>query len=217
MKSEYSTQMSRTLKRLYDLVFSSLGLIVLSPLFLVIAAVMKLTDAGPVIFRQRRIGLAGRPVHILKFRTMVVNAERAGLSVTCGGDARITPIGRLLRKTKLDELPQLWNVFRGEMSLVGPRPEVPQYVERYTPGQRKVLVLKPGITDLATLEFRNEEELLRSAGDVESFYLGYCVPRKIELNLQYARRANLWRDSQIILQTLLPRRIGSKFIRSARA
>ncbi len=209
--------MSRALKRLYDLVFSSIGLIVLSPLFLVIAAVVKVTDVGPVIFRQRRIGLAGRPFYIWKFRTMVVNAEHAGLSVTCGGDARITPAGRFLRKTKLDELPQLWNVLRGEMSLVGPRPEVPHYVERYTPGQRKVLALKPGITDLATLEFRNEEELLRSAGDVESFYLAYCVPRKIKLNLQYARRANLWRDSQIILQTLFPRRIGSKFMRSARA
>lgn len=166
---------------------------------------------------------------ILKFRSMVVNAEAVGLSITAGNDPRITRVGRLLRKSKLDELPQLWNVFIGEMSFVGPRPEVPKYVEKYTLEQQKVLLLKPGITDLATLEFRNEEELLQSAagkqkaasqnnrqnepqvaGDLpksetEKFYVEYCIPRKIQLNLAYADGANLWEDTKIILRTLFPR------------
>ncbi|MDB6121280.1 MAG: glycosyl transferase [Pedosphaera sp.] len=193
------------LKRFYDLLFSFLGLMVLSPLLVLIGVVVKVSDGGPVFFRQPRVGFHGEIFRIWKFRTMIVNAERIGLSVTRNGDPRITMVGRFLRKTKMDELPQLWNVFKGEMSLVGPRPEVSKYVDRYTSEQRKVLALKPGITDLATLEFRNEEELLKSVEDVESFYLSYCVPRKIELNLQYARKANLWQDSKIILQTLLPR------------
>ena len=195
-------------KRLYDLFFSAFGLLALGPLFILLAAMVKFCDGGPVFFLQRRIGLQGRPFYICKFRTMVVNAGRFGLNLTRSGDARVTVIGRWLRQTKLDELPQLWNVFKGEMSLVGPRPEVPEYVERYTPGQRAVLELMPGITDLASLEFRKEEELLKSAVDMEGFYLTHCVPRKIELNLLYARNANLWRDSKIILRTLFPKRTG---------
>lgn len=135
---------------------------------------------------------------------MIVNAEQTGSSVTKRGDVRITAIGRVLRKLKLDELPQLLNVASGDMSLVGPRPEVPKYVEQYTPEQEKVLQIKPGITDLATLVFRNEEELLKSADDLESFYLKFCVPKKIELNLLYAGRANLWEDTKIIFLTLFP-------------
>jgi len=191
-------------KRAYDVFFSGIGLILFSPVLLLLAVAIKLADKGPVFFRQKRVGHRGNPFWILKFRTMIVNAERAGLSVTQDGDPRITRIGRILRKTKLDELPQLWNVFRGEMSLVGPRPEVPRYVELYTPEQRKILDLKPGITDLATLEFRREEELLKTAADVERFYLEFCVPRKIELNLLYARDANLLSDTWIILQTVIP-------------
>ena len=125
-----------------------------------------------------------------------------GLSVTRDGDARITRIGRFLRKAKLDELPQLWNVFVGDMSFVGPRPEVARYVEHYSAEQKRVLALKPGITDLATLEFRNEEELLSTAADTEQFYIKYCVPRKIELNLAYADTASVWEDLKIILRTL---------------
>ena len=199
------------LKRLFDLFFSIAGLIVLSPLFLVLAIWVKLSDGGPVLFRQERVGLNGRRFWMLKFRSMVVNAGAAGPSITSAGDTRITPVGRILRKTKLDELPQLWNVMGGDMSFVGPRPEVPEYVARYTAEQRRVLELKPGITDLATLEFRNEEEMLRKkSGNVESgeelerFYLEYCVPRKIELNLEYARKASLWQDVLIIVRTLLP-------------
>lgn len=189
-------------KRVYDFVLAVIGLVVLSPVLLVIALLMKLSDGGPVLFRQQRIGQWGHPFTIWKFRTMVVNAERQGLGLTKDGDARVTRVGGWLRKAKLDELPQIWNVLRGEMSFVGPRPEVPQYVARYTEAQRAVLLVKPGVTDLATLEFRNEEELLAAAPDVEAFYLEYCLPRKIELNLQYQRQANLWQDTRVIGRTL---------------
>jgi lipopolysaccharide/colanic/teichoic acid biosynthesis glycosyltransferase len=212
METNYQSARSEGLKRFYDLLFASIGLVLLSPILVLIAVVVKLSDGGPVFFCQQRVGLRGETFRIWKFRTMIVDAERSGLSVTKDGDARITRAGRILRKVKLDELPQLWNVFKGEMSFVGPRPEVPKYVERYTSEQRQVLSLKPGITDLATLEFRNEEELLKSAEDVELFYLSYCVPRKIELNLRYARTANLWQDSKIILQTLVPGKFLLRFL-----
>jgi len=191
-------------KRLYDLFIASLSLLVVGPLVLLIAVAIRLTDSGPVFFSQRRVGLHGRLFHILKFRTMIPGAEQLGTSVTGKDDTRVTAIGRLLRRAKLDELPQLWNVFRGEMSLVGPRPEVPCYVEEYTPEQRRVLELKPGVTDLATLLYRNEEEVLRNADDVEGFYLQEVVPRKIQLNLAYATHANRWEDTKVILRTLFP-------------
>jgi len=200
------TDMNRSrAKRIYDIGWAALGLAVLSPVLAVIALLVKLFDGGPVLFRQQRVGLGGRLFWICKFRTMVVAADRQGPGVTRDGDARITRVGRWLRKTKLDELPQLWNVLVGDMSFVGPRPELPRYVARYTAAQREILRFKPGITDLATLAFRNEEELLASAAEVESFYLKQCVPRKIELNLQYQAQANLWRDTQVILRTLLVR------------
>ena len=191
-------------KRAYDLFFSAIGLVLLSPLLGVLGILVVLGDGGPALYWQLRVGLRGRQFRICKFRTMVLNAERLGAQVTQDGDPRITRVGRFLRKTKLDELPQLWNVLRGDMSLVGPRPEVPRYVERYTPAQREILNLKPGITDLASLRFRNEEDLLRGAADLEATYLNLCVPRKIELNLEYAAHANVWRDTGIILQTLFP-------------
>ena len=193
------------IKRLFDVAWAGLGLIVLSPVLLLIAVRIKRAGDGPVFFRQQRIGQGGRPFWIWKFHTMVVGAEGQGPGITRSNDARITPPGRWLRRTKLDELPQLWNVLRGEMSLVGPRPEIPPYVARYTTAQRAVLRLQPGITDLATLEFRDEEERLAAAGDVESYYLEHCLPRKIELNQQYAQQSSLWRDTRIILQTLFPR------------
>ena len=192
-------------KRLYDIGWAALGLVVLSPVLAVIALAVKWFDGGPVLFWQQRVGLGGQLFWICKFRTMVVAADRQGPGVTRDGDARITRVGRWLRKTKLDELPQLWNVLVGDMSFVGPRPELPRYVARYTAAQREILRFKPGITDLATLAFRNEEELLASASEVESFYLEQCVPRKIELNLQYQAQANLWRDTQVILRTLFVR------------
>jgi len=180
---------------------------------LFIGLLVKLADRGPMLFGQTRIGQFGKPFRIWKFRSMAANAERFGPQITRNGDPRITRVGRFLRKSKLDELPQLWNVLRGEMSMVGPRPEVPRYVATYTAEQRKVLALQPGITDLATLEFRHEEELLgravdgaapwRRAGETEKFYVDYCLPRKIELNLAYAKRASVWEDTKLILRTLL--------------
>ena len=198
----------RSVKRAYDLFFSFCGLVLLSPIFLIIATLIKLSDRGPVFYRQARIGLGGSSFFICKFRTMVPEADKAGPSLTKGGDARVTRIGRFLRQTKLDELPQLWNVLKGEMSLVGPRPEVPRYVRLYSAEQREILGFKPGITDLASLCFRDEEALLRNAMNMEDFYMQHCVPRKLKLNQEYAARANLLSDTWIIIQTLCPYWVG---------
>lgn len=196
------------LKRLFDVVLAGIGLLLLIPAAGLIALFVKLSDGGPVFYTQIRIGQFGRPFRIRKFRSMVLDAERLGLPVTKEEDPRITRVGRFLRRSKLDELPQLWNVLVGTMSFVGPRPEVACYVERYTPQQREILNYKPGITDMATLQFRNEEALLRGAPDVEAFYVQYCLPKKITLNRQYAQRASLTQDGWIILQTLVPYWMG---------
>jgi lipopolysaccharide/colanic/teichoic acid biosynthesis glycosyltransferase/nucleoside-diphosphate-sugar epimerase len=195
-------------KRVLDTLAAGVGLVLLSPLGLLLGLLIKLADRGPVFFGQIRIGQFGKPFRIWKFRSMVVNAETMGAPVTGEDDPRITWLGRLLRKTKLDELPQLWNVLVGDMSLVGPRPEVARYVERYTPAQRDILKYKPGITDVASLLFRNEEALLRGAEDLEGFYLRYCLPKKIELNREYAEHATLLQDLWVILQTLCPYWLG---------
>jgi lipopolysaccharide/colanic/teichoic acid biosynthesis glycosyltransferase len=192
------------LKRAFDVLLAGLGLLVLWPVWLLIGLLIKLSDGGPVLYGQRRIGQFGKPFHIWKFRSMVINADKLGVPLTSEEDPRITRLGRFLRKTKVDELPQLWNVLKGDMSLVGPRPEVPRYVDLYTPEQRDILKYKPGITDLASLLFRNEEQLLRGAEDLEGFYVRYCLPKKIELNLHYAERATLLQDLWIIIQTLFP-------------
>ena len=196
------------LKRTFDILCSGVGLLTLWPVGLLIGLLIKLTSRGPVFYRQTRIGRFGKPIRIWKFRTMVVNADKLGVPLTSEEDPRVTWTGRFLRKTRLDELPQLWNVWVGDMSLVGPRPELPQWVERYTPQQREILQFQPGITDAATIRFRNEEALLRGTGDAEGFYLRYCLPKKIELNLQYAQRANLLRDLWIIVQTMCPYWLG---------
>src|SRR5437870_1181829 len=191
-------------KRAYDVFLSFCGLVVLSPLFVIIGALIKASDGGAVFYRQVRVGMHGRPFRIRKFRTMVPLADSTGPLVTGDRDARVTRIGRILRRTKLDELPQLWNVLRGEMSLVGPRPEVARYVEHYTAEQRAILRYKPGITDLASLRFRNEESLLQISETTETFYVEQCLPRKLQLNQEYAQRANLLTDTWIILQTVCP-------------
>lgn len=192
------------MKRIYDLVLASLGLLLLWPLFLLIAIAVKLSDGGPILFRQTRAGLGGKPFQIVKFRTMVPGAEARGPSVTQAGDPRVTRIGKVLRRAKLDELPQLWNVLVGEMTFVGPRPEVPRYVALYSEHQRRILALKPGITDPAALRFRDEERLLEGARDLDRVYIQDIMPRKIELSLAYARQASRWEDTKIILRTLLP-------------
>ncbi len=189
-------------KRLFDLFWSALGLALLSPLLLLVALAVKAEDGGPVFFRQVRIGRGGRPFGIWKFRTMVVDAERQGRSITVGQDPRITRIGRRLRATKLDEIPQLLNVLVGEMSLVGPRPEVPRYVDLYTESQRAILALRPGITDLASIKYRNESELLAEAENPDETYIQVLLPDKIRINLDYAVRANLRTDVLVILATL---------------
>jgi lipopolysaccharide/colanic/teichoic acid biosynthesis glycosyltransferase len=149
------------MKRLFDLFFSSMGLLVLWPLFLVIAILIKQDSSGPVFFQQKRVGRGFKVFNLYKFRTMAADAPSKGLTVTAGGDSRITPIGAFLRKTKIDELPELINVLKGDMSLVGPRPEVPKYVEMFKGEYKEILKLKPGITDYAAIEFRDEEGILK--------------------------------------------------------
>ena len=196
------------MKRVFDIVCASLGLVLLAPVNLLIALGIKLADGGPVFYRQIRVGQFGKPFRIWKFRSMVREADKLGLPLTSEADGRITPVGRFLRRFKLDELPQLWNVLVGQMSFVGPRPEVPRYVERYTAEQRDILRYKPGITDIASMLFRNEQALLQGCDNVEEFYLRYCLPKKIELNREYAGNANLALDLWIIVQTLCPYWLG---------
>ena len=190
------------MKRAFDVIFSAGGLILLLPMFAVIGALILVFDGWPVFFWQERIGYRGKPFRIWKFRTMVRDAERLGKPLTIGGDPRITRIGHWLRKTKLDELPQLWNVLVGEMSFVGPRPEVKRYVNRYTPAQYRVLELVPGITDAASIAYRNETELLKCFDNPEQAYIEEIIPAKIRLNLEYATRANVLRDCVIIFRTV---------------
>ena len=189
-------------KRLFDLSASLVGLVVLAPLWVVIGAAIKLQSRGPVFFRQERVGRGGVPFRLWKFRTMVVDAERLGGALTVGDDPRITAVGRVLRGLKLDELPQLLNILAGEMSLVGPRPEMARYVARYTEGERRVLDLVPGVTDPASLEYRDEAAILAARPDPEKAYVEEIVPHKIRLNLEYAGRATRRSDVAIILRTI---------------
>lgn len=181
-------------------------LALLAPVLLVLALLVRLSSPGPILFRQERVGRAGRPFRIYKFRTMRVN--ESGPQVTGGGDARITPIGAWLRNCKLDELPQLLNVVKGEMALVGPRPEVPRYVAHYTPEERQTLAVPPGITGLSQLRCRNEEELLRGAADAEALYLKEVMPAKLAIDLEYLRQRSAWLDFCLILRTF--RRVVSR-------
>jgi lipopolysaccharide/colanic/teichoic acid biosynthesis glycosyltransferase len=189
-------------KRGFDLFWSALGLALLWPLFLLLGLLIALEGGGPVLYRQERVGKRGRLFRMLKFRTMVADADKGGQLLTVGRDPRLTRVGYWIRKLKLDELPQLWNVLAGEMSLVGPRPEVPRYVAGYTLEQWRVLDLIPGITDLASIRYRNESELLARASDPETVYVTQILPDKIRLNLEYAARATPWTDFVIVLSTL---------------
>jgi lipopolysaccharide/colanic/teichoic acid biosynthesis glycosyltransferase len=187
---------------MFDVVFALFGLLVLLPVFVLITIWIKLDSQGPVLFKQQRIGRGELPFHILKFRTMVVDAERMGKQITVGRDPRITPSGHLLRKYKLDELPQLINVLLGHMSFVGPRPEVPYYVNYYNEQQKAVLSIRPGITDWASIKYRDENSLLNSAEQPEQLYIEKIMPDKLSINLQYLQSASLKKDVQIILQTI---------------
>lgn len=189
------------MKRLLDVVASAVGLVVTSPVLLIAAVAVRLESKGPVIFRQERVGQFGRPFEILKFRTMRTGAS--GAQVTTGGDPRITRTGHWLRSTKIDEIPQLLNVLRGEMSLVGPRPEVPKYVEQWPEDARHlVLSVRPGITDPGSIEFRREAEELAVVADSERHYVDEILPRKVALYCDYVRTRSFRGDLRILAATL---------------
>ena len=191
--------MYELIKRIFDIVASLMGIILLSPLFVIIALLILITDGRPIIFKQVRIGKGGKPFTIYKFRTM---RQSRGLSITKKGDPRITDIGKFLRKYKLDELPQLWNVLKGDMSIVGPRPEVPEYVKYFPSDKKDVLSVRPGLTDLASLVFINEEEILAQFEDPHEAYIKYILPRKLKLNMIYIRNRNFCFDMWLIFKTL---------------
>jgi lipopolysaccharide/colanic/teichoic acid biosynthesis glycosyltransferase len=190
-------------KRTFDIVVAFLGLVLLSPLLLLIAFLIKLDSPGPALFRQERIGKRFRPFRICKFRTMVHDAPQSGGPITFGADPRITRLGRVLRKTKLDELPQLMNVLRGEMSVVGPRPEVWPYVDRFRADYEEILQVVPGITDLASVRYRDEAEILGQFEDPEEAYVNRILPEKIKLAKEYVRRSSLYFDIAVIFKTIM--------------
>ena len=188
-------------KRFFDIIVSLIGIIILGIFLIIISIIIKCTSEGPVFFKQIRVGKSGKEFKIFKFRTMVVNAESLGTQITIGKDKRITKIGHFLRKYKIDELPQLFNVFIGEMSFVGPRPEVPKYVAMYNETQREVLSVRPGITDLASIRYRNENEILgraKNADEAEDMYINEIMPDKLKLNLEYIEKSNVFYDISMI-------------------
>ncbi|MBX3601716.1 MAG: sugar transferase [Rubrivivax sp.] len=191
------------LKRLFDLTGALLALALLWPLLLAIALAVRLDSPGPALFRQERVGRHGRPFRIHKFRTMAADAPARGLPLTVGADPRITRVGAWLRRTRLDELPQFLDILRGDMSLVGPRPEVPRYVALYPPALRdRVLAVRPGLTDPASLQFIDEAALLAAAADPEREYVDVILPRKLALAADYAERATLTGDLCVLWRTL---------------
>ena len=201
MQSEY-TLYRRYGKRILDVAGAAAGFLVLAPLLLLVALAVKCGSRGPVFFRQQRVGRGGMLFTIWKFRSMAAGADGLGPCITASDDQRITGIGKWLRRWKLDELPQLWNVLKGDMSLAGPRPELPVYVRGYSGEQRQVFSVRPGITDLAALKYRHEEEILASAPDRESFYIERILPDKLRLNLEYIQRISLRLDLALIFSTL---------------
>lgn len=189
------------MKRLFDIVASGLGLIVLSPLFLILAIWIKLDSKGPVFYRQVRVGYKNNDFRIFKFRSMRVGADKGSLVTIGGHDPRVTRSGYFIRKFKFDELPQLINVFLGDMSLVGPRPEVRHYVDYWTPEQMHVLDVRPGITDPASIKFRNENELMEQAEDPENYYIEVIMQEKIKLYLEYVEKHSFFYDLGLIFKT----------------
>lgn len=192
------------MKRIFDLFFTLLGLVILLPFFVLVAIWVMVDSPGGVFYRQVRIGKDQKPFMLLKFRSMRVGADKQGLLTVGMKDNRITKSGYYLRKYKIDELPQLINVFVGDMSLVGPRPEVEKYVQLYSLEQLKVLSVRPGITDLASIKYRNENDVLATFEDAEAGYIHSVMPDKLKLNLTYIQNQSLWLDLRIILTTILP-------------
>jgi lipopolysaccharide/colanic/teichoic acid biosynthesis glycosyltransferase len=192
---------SNAIKRAFDFLVALIALVVVSPVLLVLAIIIKLTSEGPVFYRGVRIGLHGKPFHIFKFRTMVINAEKLGGSATAEDDPRITAIGRFIRRNKLDEFPQFINVLVGDMSLVGARPEVKKYVDMYTQEEKAILELRPGITDWASIWNSNEAAVLEGSSDPEKTYEELIRPTKLALQLFYTRNHSLWVDVKILFHT----------------
>jgi len=189
-------------KRTLDLLVSGFGLMLLLPFFLLIGLIFKLTSKGPIFYLQQRVGKGGKLFKLFKFRTMRVDADKQTAITVGARDPRITTVGYYLRKYKIDELPQLINVFMGNMSLVGPRPELKKFVDLYNVEQAKVISVKPGITDYASIEFRNENELLEGKPDPIDYYVREIMPAKLTLNLQYIKKQSLWTDLKIITSTI---------------
>jgi lipopolysaccharide/colanic/teichoic acid biosynthesis glycosyltransferase len=202
MRSRQPARWTLFWKRIVDVVVSTVGLLFLWPVFLVVAALIRLDSKGPVFFRQERMGRGMMPFSIFKFRSMVINAPAQGAAITAAGDGRITRLGQVLRHAKIDELPQLINVLRGDMSLVGPRPEVRHYVELFREDYEEILTVRPGITDMASLKYRNEAELLSLAADPDQEYRTRVLPDKIRLAREYARKPSLKLDISLIARTV---------------
>ena len=190
------------IKRGFDIVVSFIGLLILLPIFLIVAIIIKLDSKGSIFFRQIRVGKNGKEFKIFKFRTMVVDAEEKGMQITVDGDSRITKPGNFLRRSKIDELPQLINVLIGDMSFVGPRPEVPKYVAMYDENQRSILKIRPGITDIASIEYRDENSILAQSKNPEEAYINEIMPRKIELNFKYIENMSVIYDIKLIIETI---------------
>ena len=193
----------QAMKRVFDVLLSTIALMLLAPLLLFLAMLIRLDSAGPALFRQERVGRGGRVFHILKFRTMVQDAPSKGGPITIGDDPRITNVGKWLRSTKIDELPQLFNILKGDMSFVGPRPEVQKYVDLFRQDFEQILQVRPGLTDLASLRYRDEAELLGSFEDPEEAYREHILPDKIQLAKEYLRRSSMLFDLSLMFRTLL--------------
>jgi lipopolysaccharide/colanic/teichoic acid biosynthesis glycosyltransferase len=189
------------LQRLFDIVVSLAALVVLAVPFALVAFAVKLSSPGPVFFLQRRVGRGGKEFFLYKFRTM--RAGAGGPQVTTAGDSRITPVGSFLRKWKIDELPQFWNIFCNDMTIIGPRPEVERYVRHYTPEQGEILKAKPGLASVSALVFAHEGELLKDCPDREEAYIRYLMPRKLEIDLEYERRRTWWTDLKLMVEIAL--------------
>lgn len=195
-----------------DILTAGVGLVVLCPLFLLIGTIIYLKDRGPIFYRAKRVGKGGNEFTMYKFRTMIVNADSRGASSTTLDDVRITAVGKILRKWKLDELTQLLNVFMGSMSLVGPRPQVRWAVDKYSSKEKTLLTIRPGITDFASLAFPNEEEILKGSSNPDADYMAKIHPLKMELSLKYLKKMSLWVDIKIILRTI--KRVMNPFAKS---
>lgn len=196
-------KINQIIKRIFDFLVSLLGIVILSPIFIIVSIAIKIDSRGSILFLQKRVGKDGKEFNIYKFRTMVTDAEKLGKQITIGNDSRITKVGAFLRKFKIDELPQLFNVLLGDMSLVGPRPEVPKYVALYNNEQKKVLSIRPGITDMASLRYKDENDILGKVDNPEEYYINVIMKDKLSLNLEYIEKSNVFFDIYLIVKTII--------------